>query len=323
MPNRPPYTPELAQALAAFPEAPLLNADSLPFWRSLAFGEKSIRAALGNDLVHTEHLVGGVDGNEIVLSMVRSATPEAAAPVVYMIHGGGMVAGDRFGGFNEYDMAGWVRRLGVVIVTPEYRLAPDSPAPSGVYDCYSGLAWVAAHANELGIDPTRIIVGGISGGAGLAAGAALMAREPGGPQLLAQLLICPQLDDRNDSVSAGQYVSADGVRAIWPRENNAFAWDAVLGADHATRADIPPHSAPGRAIDLSGLPQAFIDAGSAELFRDEAVAYASRLWASGVQAELHVWAGGFHGFEIVAPTARVSTAARETREGWLGRVLAP
>ena len=320
MTPRPPYDPDLNAVLATFPEAPLLSTESLPIWRSFALGFDSIREAIeSHDVVYEERTATGIDGNEILLSIIRPARVSSDASAVYAIHGGGMVAGDRFTGIIEYDMIGWVERFGIVLISPEYRLAPDSPAPAGVEDCYSGLVWVADNATDLGIDPARIVVGGVSGGGGLAAGAALLARDRQGPDLLAQLLICPQLDDRNDTPSALQYVDADGVRAIWPLENNVYAWRSLLGAGHVDRADIPGYVSPARAKDLAGLPPAYIDAGSAEVFRDEAVSYASRLWAAGVQAELHVWAGGFHGFDIVAPGVPVSAASREVRESWLRR----
>jgi len=135
--------------------------------------------------------------------------------------------------------------------------------------------------------------------------------------LLAQLLTSPMLDDRNDSVSSRQYTRA----GTWSHESNGTGWDALLGARRGA-ADVSPYAAPARASDLAGLPPAYIDVGSAEVFRDENVAYASRLWEAGVQAELHVWAGGFHGFDAAAPDAVLSEAARSARAGWLERTLA-
>jgi acetyl esterase/lipase len=98
-------------------------------------------------------------------------------------------------------------------------------------------------------------------------------------------------------------------------------WTALLG-DRRGTDDVSPTSAPGRATDLAGLPPAYIEAGSAEVFRDEAVAYANGIWAAGGSAELHIWAGGFHGFQNVVPAAAVSRAAVACREAWVRRQFA-
>lgn len=171
----------------------------------------------------------------------------------------------------------------------------------------------------MGADPARLIVAGASGGGGLAARAVLMARDGPEVNVMAQLLTYPMLDDRNDTVSARQYAGAAG--ATWPRESNRWAWGAVRS--HGQSSDDPlGYTVPARATDLRGLPSTFIDVGSAEVFRDECVTFASRLWAAGVQAELHVWRGGFHGFDLLAPTSAVAKAARAARADWLRRILA-
>jgi acetyl esterase/lipase len=186
-----------------------------------------------------------------------------------------------------------------------------------VEDCYAGLAWTAAHAGELGIDPDRIAVAGGSAGGGLAAAVALLARDRGGPALAAQMLMCPMLDDRNDTPSSRQMAGL----GIWDRASNETGWTALLGAARGG-PDVSPYAAPARAADLSGLPPAFIDVGSTETFRDEAVTYASRIWQAGGIAELHVWPGGFHGFSMMAPQAALSQASEAAQRSWLRRVLA-
>lgn len=251
------------------------------------------------------------------VTIVRPATRALApAPGVLSIHGGGMILGTRF--FGTPELIDLAERFGTVGVAVEYRLAPEHPGPAQAEDCYAALQWMAAHAGELGIDPARIIASGASAGGGLSAAVALLARDRGGPHLAGQVLNCPMLDDRNDTVSARQY---DGIGA-WDRHNNDTAWDAICGTDRFTDR-VLGYTAPARAADLSGLPPAFIEAGAAETFRDEAVAYAHRIWAAGGQAELHVWAGGFHGFSGFAPDAPVSRAANEARDSWLRRVLEP
>ncbi|KAF2489916.1 Alpha/beta hydrolase fold-3 [Lophium mytilinum] len=192
----------------------------------------------------------------------------------------------------------WVIKLGVKCVSVQYRLPPEYPYPAPIDDCYAGLLWMSTHANELGIDPNNISIASTSAGGGLAAGTSLLARDRGGPALRAQILECPMLDDRNNTFSAKQFATG----GTWSQGSNAMA-------------------APSRATDLSGLPPTFISVGSAEIFRDEAFAYASTLWKSGVQAEVYVWAGGFHGFTESASSAAVSIISRDARTAWIQRTL--
>ncbi len=249
------------------------------------------------------------------LSVLAPARARGTAlPAVYFIHGGGMIAGDRFGGIDQ--LLEWVERGDVVAVTVEYRLAPEHPDPAPASDCYQGFVWTARHAERLGIDPGRILLWGVSAGGGLAAGVALMSRDRSGPAAAGQLLDCPMLDDRGDRPSMRRFADAP----VWPRVSNDTAWGALLGARRGTD-DVSPYAAPGRATELHGLPPAFVSVGSAEIFRDEAIAYAQSLSAAGCAVELHVWSGGFHNFERYAPTSRPARAARTARESWVGRLL--
>ncbi|MEU6171939.1 alpha/beta hydrolase [Streptantibioticus parmotrematis] len=235
-------------------------------------------------------------------------------PTLYYTHGGGMFSGDHRVGLDPLlDMA---ERFGAALVSVGYRLAPEHPHPAPIDDVHAGLLWITDHAADLGLDPERLVVAGTSAGGGLTAALALTVRDQGGPRLLGQLLMCPMLDDRNDSASAWQMDGHD----IWDRGWNGFGWNALLGAARGG-PDVPPYAAPARATDLSGLPPAFIDVGSAESLRDEAVDYANRVWQADGEAELHVWSGGFHCFDVIAADARISRAAREARDSWLNRLL--
>jgi acetyl esterase/lipase len=236
------------------------------------------------------------------------------APGVIFFHPGGVVAGNTRSGINL--PLEWVRELGVVVVSIEYRLSPEYPDPIPVDDCFSGLIWTIEHADDLQIDPDRIVVAGASGGGSLAAGVALMARDLGGPKLAGQLLIYPMLDDRNDTPSSHEL---DGA-ALWDRTSNLTAWDARLG-DRRGSADVSIYSAPARATNVAGLPPTYIDVGSVETFRDESVDYATRISQSAGSAELHVWQGAFHGFDEVAPESNLARQARSTRLNWLRRNL--
>lgn len=250
-----------------------------------------------------------VDVPMYVLRVRGSADP---APVLYHVHGGGLVVG---AARDDLPMlARFVARYGWVVVAVDYRLAPENPYPAALDDVYAGLGWLQQHADSVHGDAARIVLSGVSAGGGLAAAAALRARDEGGPRILGQMLVCPMLDDRNDSFSAHQMA---GVGA-WDRTANETGWSAYLGAD---RRDVSPYASPARATDLSRLPPMFLDVGSAETFRDEVVAYAMRVWACGGDAELHVWPGGVHGFDMLAPHAPLSRAARHAREDWLMRLV--
>jgi acetyl esterase/lipase len=263
-----------------------------------------------------ERSVPGLAGNpEVALLICEPADATGPRPVIYYTHGGGMFSGDhRLGLDPMLDMA---EQFGAVLVSVGYRLAPEHPHPAPIDDVYAGLLWTAAHAVELGLDPARIVIAGASAGGGLTAALALTVRDKGGPRPLGQLLMCPMLDDRGESASMRQMDGHD----FWDRGWNGFGWSALLGSARGG-PDVPAYAAPARATDLSGLPPAHIEVGSAESLRDEAVDYAHRIWRAGGEAELHVWSGGFHVFEVIVPDARISVAARQARHSFLDRLLA-
>jgi acetyl esterase/lipase len=312
--HRPPLDAELAGLLADMPLTTDLTPELLAQFRQYKVPAKTY---LGDRPIQRRELtIEAADGADLPVSVFRGPGAGTAQPCIYWIHGGGMVMGDRFANLDI--PLDWLELHGAVVVTIDYRLAPEAAGTTLVDDCYQGLLWIAAHAADLGIDPARIVVAGASAGGGLAAATVLMARDLNGPRIAAQVLVCPMLDHRNDTVSSRQYSGDPGV---WTREKNAFGWRAVLG-DGPSEALVERVS-PARAADLSGLPTTYIDVGSAEVFRDEDIDYAARICAAGGQAELHVWAGGFHGFDAMFPAARLSQAARQARNAWLGRLLTP
>jgi acetyl esterase/lipase len=313
---RVPYDPELQPAIDAYPAPPSggLTLDMIVGARALFDAEPGpdLRGGL---IEAVDHTVAGANGApDIGVTVFRRSDHGPARPLLYVIHGGGMVVGNRFTGIDI--VLDWVDSLDVIVATVEYRLAPEWPHPAPAEDCYAGLVWLADHGAEMGGDPARLAVVGGSAGGGLAASVAIMARDRATPTVFAQLLMCPMLDDRNQSVSSRQF---DGI-GIWDRQMNELGWTALLGPARG-KPDVSPYAAPSRLTDFRGLPPAYIDVGSAEVFRDEAVDYATRLWAAGVQAELHVWAGGYHGFAAPANDTRLSRQARTAQVNWLERIL--
>ncbi|KAL1864818.1 hypothetical protein Plec18167_009650 [Paecilomyces lecythidis] len=263
----------------------------------------------------TAPAIKGLGDQPITLSVFQSnISKDAKKSVLFYIHGGGQVSGNRFSGLDLIISA--FSDLDPVFVTVEYRVAPEHRSPAGAYDSYAGLAYVADHAVEWGIDPSKIVVYGVSGGAAPAASVAKLSRMRQYPNICAQVLSTPMLDDRNTSVSAKQFEHG----TLWCGVINRMAWDLVLGAERGN-PDVDELSSPARSVDLSGLPPAYIDVGECEVFRDEAVAYASQLWKYGGTAELHVWPGSYHGAFLLEADVPVSQSALNAQKDFLRRLL--
>jgi acetyl esterase/lipase len=309
---RPPFDPAIADALTtrAADVVTTLRPDEIGALRERAQPPVLADVATGAGLELTWHAAPGPDGGTVRVALLRPPV-DHAVPVLLHLHGGGLVVGT----VSDDVAAAAQVAPGWAVASVEYRLAPEHPYPAAVEDAYAALTWLVGDADVLGLDPTCVVVEGISAGGGLAAALALLVRDRGGPALAGQLLICPMLDDRNETASGHQMA---GVGS-WDRTANATAWAAYLG-DRAGGPDTSAYAAAARAADLHGLPPAFVDVGSAETFRDECVAYAARLWADGGDAELHVWPGGCHGFDGLVPDAPVSRDARLARARWLARL---
>lgn len=273
-------------------------------------------AAAGRPVTVEEHTVPGPAGQpEVPVTVIRPVGATVPLPLLYNMHGGGMIVGNRH--LDAARLIDLVERFHIAAVNVGYRLAPEFPFPAGVEDCFAGLVWSVNNAADLGFDPARVVVMGGSAGGGLAAAVTLMARDRGGPTLAGQLLLCPMIDNTATTVSSHQYAGL----GTCTREENDFCWTSLLGDENPFGKDVSAYAAPSRASDLARLPPAFIEVGSAELFRDEDVAYARRIWAAGGNAELHVWSGGCHGFDIYLPDAAITRAALAARDNWLTRVL--
>ncbi|CAG8935035.1 unnamed protein product [Penicillium salamii] len=249
----------------------------------------------------------------ISLSSRHASEPNNPRPGILFCHGGGRVMGNVHVGLKS--LVDTVKELNAVVISVNYRLSPDYPGICAVEDCYNSLVWMSQNFQGFNIDPDRFMIAGVSAGAGLAAGAVIMSRDRSGPKLCAQLLMCPMLDDRCNTTSCLQFENGYGFYTVWDR----YAWSCVLG-DQAGTANVSPYVAPARATDLSNLPLAYIDVGSGEPFRDENIAYATTLWKCGVQAHLHVWGGGPHGFDLFYDT-ELAFQARAARNKWLKNFL--
>jgi acetyl esterase/lipase len=232
------------------------------------------------------------------------------------IHGGGFVVGDA--AMEEAGCLLVADRVGAVLVSVDYRLAPENPFPAGVEDCYAALVWTAKQATELGIDPDRIGVGGESAGGGLAAAVALLARDRGGPALCLQYLGIPELDDRLETPSMRRFVDTP----MWNRPNAIRSWAFYLG-DGATPGgpDVSPYAAPARAEDLSGLPPAIVSCCEFDPLRDEDLVYAQRLLQAGVSTDLTHYAGTFHGCGLFGLGVEVNRRMQEDKLRLLTRRL--
>ncbi len=313
-----PFDPEVQAVLdilATNPQPPLTR-DTLPREGTDTLFPDNGTVIAGRAIDWQDRVIPGPDGApdvEITIFRPRGSEGETL-PGFVNIHGGGMIVGHR--SWETARVVDIVDEHRVVAVNVEYRLAPEDPYPAGVEDCYAAFLWTHANARELGIDPERIVVGGGSAGGGLTAAVALLARDRNGPVMAGQLLLCPMIDNTNTTVASRQY---DGI-GTWQREANLLAWSCVLGDELAFSTDAPAYAAPSRATDLAGLPPAYIEVGEAEAFRDEDTEYALRIWATGGQAELHVWGGGAHGFDMYMPDAEITRATLAARTSWLRRI---
>ena len=314
--DRPAFDPELRAGLTLvggmFP--PTVTPDLIEFMRA-SYAGPPVEDVVGDRAITYEDVTyAGHQDHRLTATVFRARGSTGRRPGVLFVHSGGLMFGDRFSGLDR--AIEWVEAFDAVLVSIEYRLAPEHPDPFPREDVYAALEWVARDAAALGVDPDRLLMAGASAGGGLVAGAVLAARDRGGPRVRGQVLDYPMLDDRGMTASTDQF---DGV-GVWDRVSNETGWRALLG-DAVGTAAVSPYAAPARATDLRDLPPAFIDVGSAEIFRDEAIAYATAMWNVGGDVELHVWPGAFHACDIFAPHTALSRGMIAARDSWVGRIL--
>ncbi|HWE57425.1 MAG TPA: alpha/beta hydrolase [Acidimicrobiales bacterium] len=304
--ERPALDPELAEVLTTMPHltAPVLPENLLQIRRRAARARPTDEDLSAGGRVQVSELLAGA-----VPILLLSPVQGPATGLVCYFHGGGLVTGDERTGAEL--LVDWVIHTGVACASVGYRLAPEHPYPAPVEDCYAAVCWLA----EWWTGPSPLVLAGTSAGGGLAAAVTFLARDRGRPAVDAQVLMSPMIDDRMVAPSA-----RSEQRQVWDRRSNRTGWDAYL-AGRTGEAGVPAEAAPARRSDLTGLPPAYVDVGSAELFRDEVLDYGSRLAQAGVPVEMHLWSGAFHGFEHFAPQAAVSATTRQVRRDHLNRLV--
>lgn len=280
---------ELREALSLFPThefsaATLAERRAAPLPDAYGVDE-------GDNPIETEdRWIDGPDGDKLLVRLYRPRGKSGALPGYLQVHGGGFIVGTvEISDFRNRVLAA---EANCVVASVNYRLAPDTPHPGPVEDCYAALRWLVEEADRLGVDRSRIAVGGESAGGGLAASLCLLARDRGEIEICFQHLTYPMIDDRTAATAdphpyTGQF--------IWTPASNAFGWQSLLNAPPGSDG-VSPYAAAARAEDLAGLPPAFIAVGALDLFVEENIEYARRLIRAGVPTELHVYPGAYHGF---------------------------
>jgi len=311
--------PELAVVVA---QVPTLDLTDIPGARaSLAELYVLINTAEPNPRVsHSDHTAPGRDGNpDVMVRVFRPADGSASGeklPCVYWTQGGGYVltAPD----LDDQWCEGLVDAHRCIVVSVDWRRAPEHPFPAAADDCYAGLAWVVANADEVGVDAQRIAIAGHSSGGGSTAGLALLVRDRAEFSVAHAMLIYPMIDDTDTTHSS--HIVTDPQ--VWNRTSNQIGWRSYLGDSYGTD-QVSPYAAPARMTELHGLPPTSILTGDLDLFVDEDVTYAQRLMQADVPTELHVYPGAHHGFDRQVPGAAVSRQFYADRDAILSRVFEP
>lgn len=313
--------PELLPALEMFPPQHVFSEDSIAGLRSMITQALSALAGapLPPGLVRSEVFIPGPAGAPDVRALLyRPIAAEGLKPAILHIHGGGYLIGSPE--INDARNRQLAIDLGVVILSVDYRLAPETRYPGALEDCYAALLWLQEQAEDLQLDRRRIALLGESAGGGLAAALALYARDRGEVAPIFQQLIAPMIDDRT---AVRDDLDPHLGEFTWSQAANAFGWRALLGRDPGG-PDIPAYAAAARAEALAGLPPTYIGVGALDLFVEEDMEYARRLVRAGVPVELHVLPGAFHGFELGAMTgAGVALTANAMAVAALRKALEP
>jgi acetyl esterase/lipase len=302
--------PELRQFAEMMQQRPeTTEADIAERRKFYAVGFQAVRQADDLPIVEEERFVPGPEGApQIRVLLYTPIGSEKPMPAVLHIHGGGYVVGA-----PEMNYASSRRlavELGCVIVSVDYRLAPETRFPGALEDCYAALTWLHAQADALGVDRSRIAVMGESAGGGLAAALALFARDRGDVKLIALHLNAPMIDDRTPSLPDPHPYA--GMICV-TRTTIDLGWRCLLGHSPG-QEKVSPYAAPARAENLADLPPTYLTIGALDLFLEEVLDYARRLTRAGVPVELHVYPGAFHAFEAVQSAAVTQRSLQDMKD---------
>jgi acetyl esterase/lipase len=304
--------PELQQAAKM---SPTFTANRKNLWFIQLLLSVMPAPKIPNDiLVENIHIPGQDGQTKVRLRTYKSKSIAAPTPVLIWMHGGGYVMGKPE--MDDRSCLDYVRELGISVLSVDYRCAPKHPFPAGLNDCHSALKWVASQSQQLGIDAKRIAIGGASAGGGLAAALTQLAHDRQEIKPVFQLLVYPMLDDRTTL----QTEIDDSNNITWSHKNNRFGWESYLGKGCGAE-DVPAYSVPARRADLSGLPPAWIGVGALDIFHDEDVAYAQRLMSCGVECDIDVIPGAFHGFDVFDPQVPIVQDFRKSQIAALKKYL--
>lgn len=253
-------------------------------------------------MVYDTNIPGPADNPTLKIRVYKPADrTEEILPAVMWLHGGGFIFGSVY---RQNDFCNrYAKNVGCAVVAVEYRLAPAHKAPAPVEDAYAALLYMSEHADELGIDPERIAIMGISAGGGICAALALMTRDRKGPQPVLQMPLYAELDYRMDTPSAKEITDW----RVWSTLYSEISWKTYLDPEKP----VDYYASPSLCEDVSGVAPVFSYVGTMDPLRDENVAYWSKLMAAGIPVEAHIYSGAFHTFEVAVPDASVSQKAYE------------
>ncbi|WP_087972253.1 alpha/beta hydrolase [Oceanobacillus rekensis] len=308
MKNR--VNPELREIIEAFPP---LDLDNYKATRQAAQdGLQAMEIPLDESVsINDEMILNSYDQSSVRVRIYdKKEKSGEALPVLLWIHGGGYVLGSP----EEGDILcqRFVAEANCMVVSVDYRLAPEFPYPAGLEDCYAALQWVYENAGELGVDATRIGVAGQSAGGGITAALALLTRDRKGPEISFQMPLYPMINDHNNTPSSFEVTG----NFVWNHDLNKKGWSMYLNGKDGTES-VSEYAAPARATNLSGLPKTYICVGQLDPFRDETLDYVTRLCQAGVDVEFHLYPGVFHGFEAIAPDTAIG---KQTVDEYVGAV---
>lgn len=268
------------------------------------------------DVNFYNRMIPGPEGApEVRVRIYEPKIKKELLPGVLYLHYGGYSIGSPE--HEDAECIRYVKEIKCVIVSVDYRLAPEYKAPAAAEDCYAALLWFKENAAELGVDASNIAVTGFSAGGGLTVAVALMARDRKGPAIAFQMPLAPTMDDRLKTRSTLEFTDKRALNY----ESVKNIWNQYLGEGHELRDDISPYAAPARATDLSGLPPCYSYVGGLDPHRDETIDYISRLAQAGVPTGFTLYSGGIHGFQLENPEAGISQHAVKTAIWMLKRGL--